>query len=203
LGTRSDLAARIANELARDDLTSEIEKAIDDAIDAYTHERWWFLEAEATAQTVAGTPYVSLPSDFEEALFLSITDGATRIALTLRDREWYAARSLSSVSSSRPTDATVFGDLLYLWPTPNSVMTVNFSYIRKLATLLGSQENEWTGAVERLIRIRAERDLALHLIQDYEKAGILDAEVQRIYSEMRRRNTGRSGFTGRIRPYGF
>ena len=53
MSTRTIMAARIQDELARTDLSSQILYAISDAIKAYESERWFFAETrDMTITTV-------------------------------------------------------------------------------------------------------------------------------------------------------
>ena len=61
MATLGTMKTRIANELARADLTSELAGAITSAIAHYERRRWWFLESESTFTTTPST-VASAPS---------------------------------------------------------------------------------------------------------------------------------------------
>lgn len=62
--TCNDLAARIADELARSDLTSQIQKEINTAILFYASRQFWGTEGSWVSNTVAGQRLYSVASNF-------------------------------------------------------------------------------------------------------------------------------------------
>lgn len=62
--TCNDLAIRIADELSRSDLTSQIQKEINSAILHYSGRQLWGTEGSWTSNTTAGTRYYSVAVNF-------------------------------------------------------------------------------------------------------------------------------------------
>src|SRR5262245_11677501 len=96
MATLADLAARIADDLDRSDLASQIGAAIRDAVDHYESERFIFNEAIGTTATlsssVASIPLASLPVTFSRIDRIRIDDGgADLVDLVPRDYAWLMA----------------------------------------------------------------------------------------------------------------
>lgn len=62
--TCNDLATRIADEISRTDLTSQIQKEINSAILHYSGRQLWGTEGSWTSNTTAGTRYYSVAVNF-------------------------------------------------------------------------------------------------------------------------------------------
>ena len=61
MSTFGALKTRIADELNRSDLTSQIASAVPRAIEYYARERFDFNEGRSTASTVVDNQYVDFP----------------------------------------------------------------------------------------------------------------------------------------------
>ena len=194
---------RIADELARTDLTAQIQSAIRSAIAFHESERFWFNEGESTASTVAGTQAYAVPSDFLEADALTVTVSGTRAPVTLRPWAWMRAVSVTTTSRGRPTDWSYYADQLWLYPVPDNVYTLTLSYLKRLPALAASGDaNAWMTEGEELIRSRAKADLFAHVLRDFDEALAMKQLEQEALASLRAK-AGAKLSTGRLMPTGF
>lgn len=194
---------RIADELARSDLTAQIQNAIQSAILFHESERFWFNEGESTAATAAGTQAYAVPSDFLEADQLTVTVSGSRTPLCLRPWAWMRAVSQTTTSTGRPTDWSYYADQLWLYPVPDSSYTLTLSYLKRLSALSGAGDsNAWMTEGEELIRTRAKSDLFAHVIRDFDEALAMKQLEQDALAKLRAK-AGAKLSTGRLLPTGF
>lgn len=192
-----DMQSRIADEIKRSNLTSQIQNAIQTAIQAYEARPFWFNMQRATMNTVSGTKIYGLPSVpatpagapgiFKKMrmIRLSRDNGATwQGELTEYTRD--EAMAYDTVQTlgvpdhyfidylEKPTIADDHATLGQLWllPIPNSsTYLLELQYLRELNRLSANgDENAWTNEGELLIRCRAKRELYTHVIRDTDEA---------------------------------
>lgn len=196
-----DMQDRIADELIRNDLTSQIKKAIQTAIRNYERERFHFNETRATASTVDGQEYYDLPDDFisMDSLTVTITDRQ----YPLIPRTWQYIEDISwggKTWQGYPQDYAIYAGQFRLYPIPNGAYELELAYIKKLAELEDrSDTNEWMNQGEELIRCRAKRELFMHVIYDMELSQVMQsAETQALKSLYDR--YGKYALTTKLRP---
>jgi len=170
LGT---LRSRIADDIARSDLTSQIATAINNAIRHYERERFWFNEATASLVTVASTQTVALPSDFMAADNVRVTVNGSTYDLFPRTKAYIDALTVTASHTGQPSDWTIYAQNLWLWPVPDAVYTLTMTYQKSLGALSSSSDtNAWMVEAEGLIRNRAESEIYSSVIRDQEMAAL-------------------------------
>lgn len=189
MATYADLQARIARELHRTDLTSDIQSAIKSAIDFYASQRFHWNEKRWSLTTIGGTKFYgqstpapgTLPSDILEIDSITVTANSRIYQL---DRMSYtdmdAIDAGTTPLAGYPRLWAWYGDQIRLYPTPNQayVMTISGQYsYPELSSATDS--TPWTNQAEELIRCRAKRDIYAHIIQDDEAAIRMDGREQR------------------------
>tara|TARA_R100001480_G_scaffold126364_1_gene124331 strand:- start:170 stop:793 length:624 start_codon:yes stop_codon:yes gene_type:complete len=134
LSTYSDLKTSIANFLARDDLTSQIPDFIELAearmgreLDSRSQER------RATASTVVGDGFISLPTDLREIRSVKLNTAQVKILDYYTPKELYT--DYPSEGTGQPRAYTVIGTELQLRPVPDSVETIEIIYGEGLSAL--------------------------------------------------------------------
>lgn len=163
------IKTRIADEINRSDLTSQISLAVISAVEHYERERWWFEETiDATVSTVAAQDYVSnaIISTMARIDKVQITVGSAQYTVfPISYDEW--ASQATSTTSGQPTEYTYYKDRLYLYPTPGDTYTLDISGVQRLTTLSGASDtNGFTNYAEELIRQRAKADIRCNVILD-------------------------------------
>ena len=202
--TKTILKARIADDLARSDLTVQIGEAIDDAINHYKEKRFFWNETRlATFVTVAGTSTYTSSEDADIPLFVELdavmlNDGTNTYNLRLVTPEEIEGLLDSSASSGRPYNYSYYEESFRLYPIPDAVYTVRpIGLIEKAGPATdGEANNVWMLNAFELIRCKAKGLLAQHVIIDTELAAIAYAAEQVAYQMLRRKSSKKQGGSG-------
>jgi|SRR6056300_585930 hypothetical protein len=136
----SELKTSIANFLARDDLTSQIpdfirlaEARMSRELDARS------MEKRATATTVAGDGYISLPTDLREIRNVQLN---TDPAKTL---EYYTVQMINTdyagQGQGKPKAYSIVGTEILLKPTPDAAYTLEIVYGENVQALSDEDTN--------------------------------------------------------------
>ena len=168
--TFAQVKARIADELNRSDLTSQISKAVISAVEHYERERWWFEETiDTSVSTTAAQNYVTnaVISTMARIDLVQITVGSSKYRLFPVSYEEWAIEAQTTTTSGQPTEYAYYQDRLYLFPTPGSTYTLTISGVQRLTTLSADGDsNGFTNYCEELIRQRAKADIRCNIIID-------------------------------------
>lgn len=199
--TLATMRSRIEDEIARDDLTSNVTASILSAIKHYSKESFYFLENRATASTVAGERNIAYPTGFRYAHDLKITINSSSIQ-TLRKITWPEMEALFQASSETgiPSKWADYQNQIWMYPVPNAVMTLTLSYPMELTALSADADtNAWMVEGEELIRCRAKWDLYMHVIRDREGASDMKRCEGEALSQLRGLNIMRA--SGGVQPW--
>src|ERR1700755_3165743 len=161
MGTLLDLKSRIATDLSRDDLTSQIANAVADAIAFYARERFWFnTSRNLTLATVPGqidygaADLAVIPNLVRiEALFLPQKQSV--LPLDRYEPADFEMLNNGATGGGQPTAFTYVDQTIRLWPTPNDVFVLRMYAHRKLPDIADGDSNAWTADAEELIRSHA------------------------------------------------
>jgi hypothetical protein len=195
MSTLAILKARIANELARSDLTSEIAYSVSDAIAAYEDERWYFSETRnITFSSVANQEFYDLDDDAEIANIVKLDYVTVLVGdqpyqvLPMRpvDMEHY---STNGTSTGQPSFYAWYGEQIRFYPVPDAVYTIRIAAAVKVAAPATDAEadNPWMTKAERLIRSRAKLELALHVLKDLELAATMQQATDEAFQQLKGR----------------
>ena len=194
------MVSRIEDEIARTDLTTNVERAIVSAINYYEREPWWFLEDRTdTFTTSSGAEFYSSADQTWIATAghintLKITVNSNRYDLVPRQYEYLDSISLLATSLGQPQDFCYYAKQFRLYPIPDAAYEVRASYNKRTTTLsAGSDSSDWMTEAEELIRSRAKWDVYAHVIRDMEGAEYMKASERDIYGQMKSDNIGRVG----------
>ena len=194
------MKARIADDLSRDDLTSQISNAVLDAVKRHETRVFWFNKTEATLNTAAGDQYYALPSDLLQIDSLRITYNEEDDVLQPRSYQYIDDRS---DIQGEPTVFAIHREQLRLYPIPDAIYPLTMAYVYRPAALSADADsNVWTTDAEELIRASACRNLCLTIIRDPNYA-MLWAGVESSALKALQRRTALSTTTGIIHPSGF
>lgn len=210
--TLSTMKARIADELARSDLTSNIAYAISDAIAAYQDERFWFNESRAiTFSTVTDQEFYD-SNDAADLARLTKID----YIVYYQDNQPYELKpmrpvdmeyaSSSATSTGSPSWYCYYNQQLRFYPVPDQAYTVRVAAAVTVAEPASDAEasNPWMTHAERLIRSRAKTELALHVLKDMDLATTMSEAVTEAYEQLKERTNQITMLgEGRIRAMAF
>lgn len=197
---------RIADELDRTDLTTQIQKAIKTSIQKYERKRFYFNEARSlTFNTVDGQEFYTSAdaSSIPNLLFIDnvklTISGSDKI--DLEPRQYSELEYLSNNSTNdegQPTAYAYYAKQLRLYPIPDAAYAVRISGVFSLSELSATADtNAWMVDAEALIRSRAKRELLTHVIRDAEGAAAMaQAEAEELQSLTQATNA--RGATGTI-----
>ncbi len=159
MSSLSEVRARIADDLDRSDLSSQIDKAINRAIRHYRHKSFWFTQTTGTFVTVSGQKAFGtsdgLPSDILEIDYVEIAINNTDYRLTPRSYA-YIQEVDPSVYTGDPDDYAWYASKMHLYPVPDASYTVTVSYSKSYDEMTtDAATNDFTTDAEELIEARA------------------------------------------------
>lgn len=208
MSTLTAMKARIAAEIRRSNLTSEIASAITTAIEAYQHRPWAFQQSRSTTfNTAIGTEfYTSGLSSLIRIDRVFIRDGNVVDRLDPMDPQQMEEMSENATSTGKPSDWSWYAEQLRLYPVPDAVYPIRVAGIFKVAAPAtdGEANNPWMTTAERLIRARAKWELAVHVIRGEggaELATAMAAAIDEAERQIIKRSNDRTRGAGFVRPY--
>ena len=201
----SDMQTAIAGELARSDLTTEIQREINNAITFYGNKAFWFNEASMTPlTTVQGQRYYPLPANFASVLDVLSTLGNYTYRLKPRTEQYLDQVDWGNdFWSGYPTDYSFWNGQIRLFPPPQGGLpvTVKGTAILSPQPLVNDADsNAWLTSAEELIRTRAVRQLYGRYIRDPEQYALYTQLEKEALSNLQEKNIGQTGLN-QIRPH--
>lgn len=188
MATLADMKVRIALEIARDDLTTQIANAITDAISVYQAEHFRFNEVDPAApptfntvinQTVysaADLPAIATLFKIDQLTYQQ----ATSTFEILRRQPGDIRLALQGNQMKGPPEEFAYqGNKLYIFPAPDLVYPVSISdaYLSFAAPASDLEANNvWMNDAEMLIRCRSKYEIALHITRNDKMAMAMSTE---------------------------
>jgi hypothetical protein len=177
MSTFAQMKTRIADDIKRSDLTTQIGVAINRAIEFYEKERFFFNETSGTFSTVANQESYgsadSIPSTIAEIDEVTLTQSSTNI-FPLDKTSFGSIRGLNSggtTSTGVPLDYAYYMEKFWLSPIPNGIYTVTVYFKKNYAQLSADGDtNDFTEEAEDLIEARARWWLYKRVIRNKEEA---------------------------------
>lgn len=229
----NNLRTRIADELNRTDLSSQIQREINSAIQHYQTQRFPWNEKRDVFlfTTTPSTRYYSFTHDVVD--FDTLKGVYSGSYININHRNWSSleyADGQETASEGIPTEFTVYGKQIRLYPVPSVTLTVLGSYIYRslLTSLTGSycasttitpttttshnnRRDGWTTEGEALIRARAVAAVRINYLRDAQalaEHGILASGGETFLSNREKSAyralaglTEKLKSTGEIKPY--
>jgi len=161
VSTYIQMQQRIANDLKRDDLATEIAEAIQSAIKFYRNRP--IVQSQGTLAAIAAVEEqkeYTLPSDFIAAIQITVEADGVVTPLCPRTMQWIDEEDSDAddVIVGVPTDyALVNETTMIVYPRPDdSVVEFGGRYIKAVAAPVDDDDtNFWTTTAERAVRCRA------------------------------------------------
>lgn len=170
MSTYGAIKSRVADELLRSDLTSQIAAAILRSIEFYADKRMQFNEKTLTASTVADNQYVTLPTGLrtEDSVFATVSGYTYELMKREFDQMeyWHGA----SQSRGQPLDYAIRGTQVRIYPEPNAVYVLTFTGVYDETALSADGDtNGWClGIPQDLIVARTKYVIARDFLYDEE-----------------------------------
>lgn len=205
----SGLTSRIADDLARSDLTTQIAAAINDAIEHYQSTRFYFNETRSvTFSTVAAQSLYTVSDSVSIPLFFDIDDilltsGGSTWPLDRGDAdelEWLVS---SNAATGDPYSWAWIAQGVRLYPIPAAIRTIRMvGAIKVAAPTDDTAGNVWMTEAFELIRCHAEGLLYSHTIKDADE-GDRCFQLAELSKGRLERETSSKRATGIIRATSF
>lgn len=199
---------RIADDLDRSDLTTQIKKAINRAIVHYESEPFWFKEESTTFSAVAdqeeytyGTG--SVPSDVAMIDIMERSYGGQKVTMQeITPFELEAKQSLTA--KGIPDQFAQYENKFKLYPIPNqSGITIYIKYTKTYTELSADGDtNDWLTYAEDLIEARARWWINARILHDNDSAATDAVQEASALDALRTKNTQKTG-QGRVIPTNF
>jgi len=173
MATLGEIKTSIADEINRDDLTTQIAARITRAIDFYADTRFWFNEEIKTITTTADDEYVAVPTGLrredEDGVFITV--GGFKYPLAKKDRTYIQYWQSSQNLKGQPVEYAYESEQWRLFPTPSQAYTITVLGIYDIdAPASDSASNDWTNYAEDLIVSRAKLLIARDILYDDDMA---------------------------------
>ena len=176
-GDLATMKSRIARELSRADLTSQIADAINDAIVIYQKEKFRFNEtvpnAPITFNTVVGQAYYDLTAEPNIGTlfhidYMLLQIGNARYYITPEDPKRLKIYNQVNTMFGQPLWRAYEGNQIILSPVPSNVWPIEIGLFKRVAAPATDAEvgNPWMTDGERLIRSRAKYEIAVHVTRN-------------------------------------
>lgn len=187
--TFKQMRDRIAADLRRSNLDTEIGYAINDAIAEAAKQRFYFNEMhDLTFDTVA------LTERYDDKGLVEIDAAWYMQGTTRYNLEVYNDLDANMLAEGNPVGGQLeyisrYGGQLRLYPIPNSVITVHLDGYGKLTPsplAADGDTNAWLADGELYIRALAKRNILRDVVRNYQEAAVLDgiADDYRMQLEM-------------------
>jgi hypothetical protein len=201
MSTYAQIKARIADDLSRSDLTTQIAQAVLDAIVDQERTRFYFNERrDAPAfTTVADQELYTASDDADIATVahidtLVVIQNGSRLDLTARNEQWLDERMYSGTFTGKPTDYSYLAKRIRFYPIPDAAYQIYMTaQIRLPALSADGDSNAWTTDAELLTLYGAKEKLYRHTIQDKSRADGMAAEVAKQRDLLLTESTSRGG----------
>jgi hypothetical protein len=185
--TKNALASRIADDLARTDLTTQISNAIDDAIEHWKTTRLHFNETRSVTFTSVANQAIFTSSDSEsiplmfeiDTMHVSESGGIPEfVGRDGKKQDFNTVHDLilTGGGTGKPYMWAWFDRSIYLYPIPEST---NYTFrltgaIEKAAPASGNEANNvWMTEAFDLLRCHAKGLVYLHVINALDKAALM------------------------------
>jgi len=161
--TLTAMKARIASELRRSDLTTQIASAISTAIEAHRDERWFWTERrDVTFTTVIDQEFYDSDDQAQIANlikidYLKLIVGNTVFDLLPDRPAEIEGASTNATSTGQPGWFVFYQRQIRLYPIPAGAWTVRIAgqFIYAAPATDDEADNFWMTKAERLVRSRA------------------------------------------------
>ena len=209
MSTLADMKARIADELVRSDLDSQIALAINEAVAYFQKQRFYFNETRDITFNTVANQYIYTASDESDipflydvdAMFILISTSNYRMKRIFPD-EW---ELLSRPQiKGQPYRYAYMEQKIYLYPIPTQVYEIRIQGFAKVAGPASDSEanNVWMNDAEPVIRHHAKKILYRDVLFDYEKAQASQAATEEALAILRNVSSNMTR-TGQIVPMAF
>ncbi len=203
MSTYGVMQTRIADEIARTDLTSQIQYAILDAIKMYEGERFYFNELyRSTATVTASSYYIDLPSSVMkiDKIVLQVNSSIDDY-LIARDAQ-FILEAQTPLTTSQPKEFAIYNEKIIFDSQSDDTYTIYINGQQKFtAPSANSDTSAWFVEAEELIRNRAKANLYMDVIMEADNYAKCNQRANEALTYLRGKSAVRG--SGRVRPTWF
>lgn len=172
---------------------SPIQLAIQDAVQFYEDERFFFNESRITGafNTVAGQEFYTSAdwagiATLQHIDKLSVLISGNRYFMKGRTAQYMEDVSMNPSWRGQPVDYSYYNFQLRFYPIPDNVYPVNVLQTFKLAALSANNDTTiWTNEAEQLTRLTAKQYLYRDTILDKNMSDIMKEGAQEQFSNLK------------------
>jgi hypothetical protein len=203
--TYSELKTNIANYLNRSDLTSEIDIFIDNT-EAELNRRLRVADQVKRATATADAQYLSLPSDWLEAVNVEITSNNFSPLMQMSIESLDIYRKANNNVTGQPIYFALVDNTMELAPTPDASYTLQLTYFSKIDALSDSNTTNFVlNSHPDLYLYGSLKHASVFLMED-ERAPLFNAQFEKSLEEIRlqqeRAEFSKGSLIPRRRSYG-
>ena len=203
--TYSELKTNIANYLNRSDLTTEIDIFIDNT-EAELNRRLRVADMIKRATATADAQYLSLPTDWLEAVNVEITSNDFRPLMQMSIESLDVYRKANNNITGQPIYFALVDNTMELAPTPDAEYTLQLTYYSKIDALSDSNTSNFVLASHPDIYLYGSLKHASVFLMEDERALLFNAQFEKSLEEMRlqqeRAEFAKGSLIPRRRTYG-
>jgi len=186
-GTLGAMVARIADEIGRSDLSSQIRNAINDAIAVYNNERFYFNETRDFVFNLNQGQMIYTESDFPNVInllsidYMYVYQNNYPYRLDPTTPEDLEMLTVGGITLGLPYLYCFYNQAIRVYPMPmNTTYSARVAGSYAVAAPQSDAEagNPWMTDAERLIRSRAKFELATHVLYDADMATAMGGTSQ-------------------------
>lgn len=178
MSTLATMRARIASELRRSNINTQIDAAINTAIASYVHERFFYNESRETTFNTVSTQW---QYDTDDAAALGLILRWDYVKAEIGDNIYtllpMSPEEIDTLNSDgdftgQPLNWGWYNNQFLIYPVPNDVFPIRIGGLIAKAAPASDAEtgNVWMTHAEKLIRCRAKYELYQHVLMDQVQA---------------------------------
>lgn len=191
--TYQQLQTRVQNEVLGSPTATDIQNAIQDAINMFERQTFFFNNirvfggSSGSLSTLQTTPGKEFYSNVDLPILLNIPHisnvvviaFSNRYPLNQRTPQWIDQQSVSTTWKGLPSDFCMMEDgALRLYPIPDQIWPIVLNATIRFKPLTApSDYSAWTNRAERLTRMAAKMLLFRDIVRDAEQMQIFEREV--------------------------
>jgi hypothetical protein len=194
MGTLGDAHDRLADDLNRSDLTTQILKSLNRAINHYSKEPFWFTETTSTFTTSDSAAYYTnsspsaFPTDIAKIDFVEITVNGSDYELTPWPIEKIQQLNVTG-TKNQPIAYAWWQNRIYTYPLANGAYPINVYHTKTYPELSSTaSSNDFTTYAQDLIESRARWWLYKRVIMDKAQADAAKEEEIEALQGLREKN---------------
>ncbi len=196
MATFGELIDRVADDLNRTDLTTQITKALNRAIEYYAKEPFWFTETSASFTLSASQAFYTstnsnLPSDIGRIHYAEIAIAGNDSELDQMDFKRLQQANPNN-SKGDPVAYSWWDSRFYTYPLAQSANVATVYYTKTYAALtVTGTSNDWTTNAPALLESYARKWLNRRVLSNFEAAAMAEQEEMQELRCLREKNEDR------------